>query len=101
MSSALALVILYWPYETSYSRVTDLDLIAEVRAACADTHWLISAVKESEGLRGELFILWYEDVLPEFDMAVYQSLLSQDQRQSLVQDGGGHKLQVIRAPSLN
>ena len=45
------------------TRVTDNDLIAEVRAACADTHWRINTVKEFPGLQAELFIQWCKERL--------------------------------------
>ena len=46
-----------------YPRVTDQGLIAEAMEACADTHFLVNAVKEAGGLKGELFLNWCKDRL--------------------------------------
>ena len=44
-------------------RVTDNDLIAQVRAICADMHWRINTVKEFPGLQAELFTQWCKERL--------------------------------------
>ena len=46
-----------------YPRVTDQGFIAEAIEVCADTHFLINAVKEAGGPRGELFLVWCRDRL--------------------------------------